>query len=254
MNYRASPILAALVAAFALTGYAGAQEEPLVGDRPDFTESAQTIAPRRVQVEAGTTYVEGDESETLSLGELLVRVGLHELVELRVGLNSYVDVNVAGGPDSSGLVDSTLGVKIALGELLGWTTATLIGTTLPTGDSLFGDSSWRPSAVFVAERDLSCSTSLGTNFGYVYNRADGERFDEWAGSAALGFTLTESIGSFVEVFGFVPMDGGGPETYFFDAGLTKSLSPNLQLDLRAGVGLNSAADDWFTGAGLIWRH
>ena len=75
-----------------------------------------------------------------------------------------------------------------------------------------------------------------------------------AASAALGFGLSETAGAFVEVFGFIPSDSGGPETYFFDAGVTQSLNPDLQLDLRAGVGLNSAADDYFVGAGLIWRR
>lgn len=250
--------VAITLSALALVAFgapAGAQqEEPLVGDRPDFTESAVTVPPCRFQVEAGITYTEGDETEALDLGEVLVRVGLTGTFELRIGVNSYSDVQVDGGPDASGWVDSSLGVKVALGERAGWTMATIVGTSLPTGASDFSDSSYRPGAVFVAERDLSSSVSLGTNLGYTYAREDGERFAEVAASAALGFGLSESVGAFVEVFGFIPSDSGGPETYFFDAGVTKALGANLQLDLRGGVGLNSAADDLFVGAGIIWRR
>ena len=40
----------------------------------------------------------------------------------------------------------------------------------------------------------------------------------------------------------------------FHPGLTYRVTPNLQLDLRAGVGLNRHADDFFAGSGFAVRY
>lgn len=241
----------------ATAGAASAEDDdPLVGDRPDFTESAVTIAPGRVQVESGATHTDSGDAESQELGEVLVRIGLTPRLELRVGLPSYARVDGLRGNDPSGFTDASLGIKLALGEAGGWTTALLAGTSLPTGSSEFRSSRAQPDVVLAAERDLTDSVALGTNvgFSYGYDSQGGGRFTEFFASAALGLPLGESAGVFVELFGFVPSSSGGPESYFFDAGVTRGLGPDLQLDVRAGVGLNSAADDYFVGAGLIWRR
>ena len=48
--------------------------------------------------------------------------------------------------------------------------------------------------------------------------------------------------------------GGGPDTYFFDTGITHALGPNLQLDFRVGTGLNDDAEHLFPGPGRLWRR
>jgi hypothetical protein len=237
----------------AIPGALAQDDDPLVGDRPDFTESAVTVAPGRTQVEAGATHTEADRTESQEFAEVLLRIGLGERIELRVGLNSYARVEEPGGRDLTGFVDTSLGAKIALGEAAGWTTAVLFGTTLPTGSTEFREPHPQPDVVLAAERDLTGSVSLGTNFGYAYASADGVQFGEAFASAALGVGLSETTGAFFEFFGFVRASAGRPETYFLDAGITKGLGPDFQLDLRVGTGLNSAADDLFVGAGLIWR-
>ena len=44
-----------------------------------------------------------------------------------------------------------------------------------------------------------------------------------------------------------------PEHYL-DGGLTFLLTDDLQLDWRAGFGLNDASDDFFTGVGFVFRR
>lgn len=245
---------AALALALVSAPVLGQEEDPLVGDRPDFTESAITVTAGRVQVEAGATHTDSGPVESLELGEVLVRIGLTPKLELRVGLPSYARVDDPGVGDPSGFVDSSLGVKIALSAARGWTTALLVGTSLPTGSTELGERHAQPGVVLAAERDLTESISLGTNLGYAYSSDGGVQFGEAFASVAVGVPLGESAGAFFELFGTVPSSSGGPETYFFDSGITRGLGPNFQLDLRVGAGLNSAADDFFVGAGLIWRR
>ncbi len=247
--------LVALVSALLIAPTAVAQEEdPLVGDRPDFTESAITIAPGRVQIEAGVTFTDDDSTESYEIGEVLARIGLTERLELRVGLNSYARVEPRRGRDQSGFVDSSLGIKLTLGEYAGWTTAVLASTSLPTGSSEFRESRLQPDAVLAAERDLTDNVSIGTNLGYAYASDGGRRFGEAFASVAVGIGITETTGAFFEIYGFARASAGGPETYFFDTGVTHALGPNLQVDVRIGTGLNSAAEDLFVGAGVIWRR
>ena len=42
-------------------------------------------------------------------------------------------------------------------------------------------------------------------------------------------------------------------THFMDGGLLYQLTPNIQLDLRAGFGLSGRPNDFFTGTGFSVR-
>jgi len=93
----------------------GRQADPLSTDRPDFTEAASTVAKGRVQVEGGYTFAREGDVEAHVLGELLVRIGVLDFAELRLGVPNYLFVESQDGRDS-GLDDSFLGVKLKLVE------------------------------------------------------------------------------------------------------------------------------------------
>ena len=96
-------------------------DEPLVSDRPDFTESSVTVGRGVTQIEMGYTYTfdeEGaDSTKSHSYPEVLLRHGiLAEWLELRIFWN-YGNASgfAGGGPFSvSGAEDLGLGLKIAL--------------------------------------------------------------------------------------------------------------------------------------------
>ena len=74
-----------------------AQEAEMVGDRPDFTESALSVPAGRIQLEAGLTFSDFEsEGEQIAFGEALLRIGLAESFELRGGLGSWVDIDTGG--------------------------------------------------------------------------------------------------------------------------------------------------------------
>ncbi|MGB5815130.1 MAG: transporter [Thermoanaerobaculia bacterium] len=233
------------------------QEEPLVTDRPDFTESAETIAPGRVQLETGYTMIdEGEDTETEAWGEVLVRIGVSQRVELRLGLNSYLQTT-RPGEDLSGFQDSSVGVKIKLRDTIEGSArpqvALLLGTTLPTGSSEYREPHARPGSALALAWCLSSRIGLGANLNYAYLSEEGEQFSELAGSVAIGYGLSKRLGGYLEYFGFNSPSRSGPDSHFLDGGFTWLLSNNAQLDARAGVGLNSAAADFFVGVGAAWR-
>ncbi len=234
---------------------AAAQSEPLVGDRPDFTESALTITTGRVQVEAGLTHMRTPNVETNQVGEVLGRIGLAPNTELRVGLGSFVDVSVDPS-DIDGFDDMSLGVKQRLiqGEGSTPTMAVIAVTSLPTGSSDIGTQKAQPSLVGVAEWGLSDRVGLGTNLGWssAYNGTD--YFSSAWLSASLGYALAERVGCFVEGYGYNQEEKDGDSTKYMNLGVTFQANEDLQFDVRYGLGFNDLDDDWFAGAGVVYRH
>jgi hypothetical protein len=138
--------LLGLVCAVPLTAQ---EQDPLVSDRPDFTESTGTIAPRHVQVEAGVTWQEVGEEDSLAAGEVLVRLGLGDNLEARLGVGSWSRVDTPVGR-ADGYGDPTLGIKVRLTDPQEDrppglpAVALLLGTTLPVGSDELTADEWQP--------------------------------------------------------------------------------------------------------------
>ena len=96
--------------------------EPLVTDRPDYTESSSTVGQGVVQLETGYTftYDDKDTGKTAehSFPEALWRIGMFaEWFELRIACNWGASAeNVFGGPTTNlnGAEDLYLGAKLGL--------------------------------------------------------------------------------------------------------------------------------------------
>jgi len=236
----------------ALTAPVAAGDVELVGDRPDFTESALTVAPGRVQIEAGLTRTDGDGVKVLEAGEILARIGLDENTELRVGLGSWVRVE-NGADEVDGLDDLEMGFKrhLVAGEGSAPELAMIVAATLPTGGEDVGAEQWQPLALLAAEWSLSERVGLGTNLGWT-SAHDGERFSSLWLSAALGIALNERAGLFLEGYAFDKETTGGDDATYGDAGLTYLVDDNLQLDLRVGTGFDEGAGT-YVGAGFVLR-
>ena len=144
-------------------GHSAGQVSDLVTDRPDQTESSDTVPPGYVQLEFGWTHAEDDEDMDVtsdSFPETLIRLGVVENLEFRFGFSGYIweDVDVPGGPsqDEDGAGDLEIGLKWRLWKEVGLLpqTALLAGTTVPTGEAGFSSDRFDPSV------RLACSHTL----------------------------------------------------------------------------------------------
>lgn len=240
----------------------------LVTDRPDQTESAEVVPVATLQIEAGALYLRDDiGGERLELHEgpgTLVRWGLAQRWELRFGWAGWIESEAKSAGvrrESSGVGDPELGAKLELAALdrgHPLDLALLAHLTLPAGDEEVGSPRADPSLRLLAAHALTDRVGLGWNAGYEaasFEDAAGEvhTLGRFVYTAALGFDLAPRWGAFVELFGDLPASDPAPSAHSFDGGVTFLVTPTLQLDLAAGVGLDGDAPDHFVGVGLSLR-
>ncbi|WP_164101850.1 transporter [Candidatus Laterigemmans baculatus] len=236
-------------------------DEPIVTDRPDFTEASSTVGRGVAQLELGYTYSYDDAAGTTtkshSYPEPLLRYGIFaDWLEMRVAWN-YADEESAG-MSASGSEDLLLGFKVGLTPQEGILPEMAIIPQLrvPTGASAFTADETLPGFNWVYSWDISdlISTAGSTQFNRATDDSTSEAYTEWAQSWTVGYSLAERAGAYTEWFAFFPhsADSAQPEHYF-NGGFTYLLSDDVQWDIRSGIGLNDAADDYFVGTGLAIR-
>jgi len=240
--------------------------DPIVTDRPDFTEASSTVGKGRVQLESGYTYVRDRSNGTTatlhSYPEALLRIGLFaDWFELRIGQNlSSSRTSSTGGPANDfGVNDLYLGTKLGLTEQRGLfpEAALVLQALIPTGSRSITAGEVLPGANLlygwtVIEDRLSIAGSTQVNRTLDESNRGRALF---AQSLTVGYTLTEKLGAYTEWFAFLPTRA--PESgseHYFNGGFTYKVTPNFQLDIRAGLGLNERADDFFAGTGFAVRY
>lgn len=241
------------------------RDEALVTDRPDFTEAASTVGRGVAQIEFGYTYTYDSDNVTSershSLPEALLRYGIFaEWLELRVAWN-YAEERTRTGPASvtgQGAEDLYLGFKIGLTPQEGILPemSLIPQMTVPTGSGAFNNRQVLPGVnwVYAWEVNDCVSTGGSSQFNRAVDSATNEGYVEFAQSWTVAYSLTDTVGAYTEWFALFPSsaDTERPE-HFFNGGFTYLLSNDIQLDVRAGVGLNDAADDYFVGSGATVR-
>lgn len=235
--------------------------EPLVTDRPDFTEASSTVGLGVAQLEIGYTYAFDDDgpgsTKTHSYPEPLLRYGvLRDWLELRVGWNYADEESLAG--NASGSEDLYLGFKIGLTPQAGLLPemALIPQMTVPTGDSDFTTDHVLPGVNWIYGWEL-CDwlvTAGSTQFNSAIDDGTSASYTEWAQSWTFGYALADRVGAYTEWYGLFPHGADTAQTeHYFNGGFTFLINDDIQWDVRSGVGLNDVADDYFVGTGLSLR-
>ncbi len=241
-------------------------DEPLETDRPDFVEASSLVPPGRVQLESGYTFVQDRSGGVSTTGhavpQFVWRIGLTERFEARIVWDAgylferEVDRGAGTITKRSGGGDMDLGLKTALLKPNGWIPeACLISTlSVPTGADEFSSRKTQPKLNLLYGWDLTEDLSFAGSTGLQYLFQDDDNFTQISQAFTTGYSITEKLGMYVEWFSFY-YDGavGAKPQHYADSGFTYKFTPNFQVDIRVGVGLNEAADDLFTGVGYAVR-
>jgi hypothetical protein len=242
------------------------EEEEIETDRDSFTPATTTAGYRRTIVESAHSFIDNRRvDETHSFPELLIRHGVNDWLELRLGWN--YEVGGAGNP-ISGNVPSDFGDDAALERA----SRVLYGMKawLPRQDDWVPQSTiilqgFTPTSGELTHTDFSASYVIGWTLAnrWVWDsairsstgRLEEDDFNVWAPSTVLKIPVGERWKTHVEYFG-VLTHGREDETvqHFFSTGAHYLITSNLEIGARVGWGLNREAPNFFSNVGLSWRY
>jgi hypothetical protein len=246
---------------------AKAQEETIekeygtiITDRPDQTESSALVPKQFLQVETGAFYetleLNNIKSKTATFNTTLLRYGLLDNLELRVGFsNSEVRQEFNGNNlkgVASGFSPLSIGVKIGVSEEKGLLPkiAFLSHVNFPfLASQDFKTKSTSIDFRFSFSHTLNEKSSLGYNIGMFWG---GDiTTANYVYTLAYGYSISDKVGAFLEIYGDQPEDSHF--NHLWDAGFTYLINDNIQLDISGGTGITQNIQDFFLSAGISFR-
>jgi hypothetical protein len=240
-------------------------EDRIETDRDSFTPSTKTTGVGRFILESSFSFEDNRHTpETYSFPELLVRYGLTERIELRLGWNYEVGGNGSavsgdeGGQDifGSGIHSDArmlYGIKIQTSKQEKWLPESCVilqGFTPTAGEN----TATQLLADYVFGWELPRKWRLDASLRYGTESEGGDRFEVWAPSVVLRVPLGERINVHAEYFGLFSQQKEDEFCrQFFSPGVHYLVTPNVEVGVRVGWGLNDQSSRFFSNVGFGWR-
>ena len=227
----------------------------IITDRPDFADATIPVPVGMLQVESGYLYGKTPGVDQHTLGQLLVKTGLTDNMEIRLGINSYENIHDPVG-DVSGFSDGSLGIKFRLlkaKEKTGpgsFNLSTIISTGIPSGQREFRSYHLSPGMMLTADMALSPNWTWAPFAQYTYLEDGAGQYNELSAGFSLLRPLSAKTGWYVEYYITVAETGYREDNHYIGSGFTRLLSDQIQLDLYGGSALNGITPDYFIGAGV----
>lgn len=247
-------------------------------DRPDFTDVAAVVGDGRVQLETGFLRIdreEGDEkSRVETVPNALVRVGVGDSFEWRIKSRGYThgEVSNAAGEQGSleGLADAELGFKWVMKEQENFLPmqSIVVRLGIPVGSDEVSSHELEPGLSYIYNWqvrrwwffrgstgiDSFNQPTLSVNHPEQEGKSERDDWIELSQSVSSYFQISKQVGSFVEWFMLQRNGSNDDKTEnFHNYGLYLYVTPDVQLDCRAGWRFGDSADEMFWGAGVSVR-
>jgi len=225
--------------------------EPIQADRPDQTETPAIVPKGMFQVETGFTFQKNDAfSKSLSFPSTLWKYGVNKNFELRL-ITEFLSEEI-NNEKFNGITPVSVGLKVKLTDENGIIPKTsFVGhISLPNAASKeFKTEFFAPEFRFVMQHTLSEKISFSYNLGAEWNGFSAE--PTFIYTNAIGYSITEKLGSYIEIFGFIPQKE--KSNHSFDGGITYLINPNFMLDLSSGIGISKNAPKNYFAFGFSFR-
>jgi len=241
-----------LVVALTLGSIAHAQDSAsIVTDRPDVTEAAIVVPRLSIQIESGLTWTVQDHQHTVSGTETLVRAGIGQRLELRVGLPDY-SLNVSSARHPGGLSDASLGVKQQLGPVPGGIQLSIIAaTSFPSGTGGLSTHGVDPFLKVPWSKELPSGWSVGGMQSIFWITEDGRRDPTGETTVYVEKEVTRPWAVFLEYAG--DFASAHRARHVLHAGTTHRIGQRHQIDAHVGFGLSAGAPSHFVAVGYSFR-
>lgn len=262
-----NPVRLALILALASTVSSSAQtaekaEQEFSADRPGFATSPNVLLRGTTQVEGGLTFsvdADGDVRErTVTFGNPLLRIGVGRAMELRIGGDGILTRSSDSGSHdrTTGWSDLAVGAKFELvdqGRILP-AVSLLPSISVPAGYRAFTSSTYDPSFAVIWLKTLPAGLSLGGTFTGASISCERVRHAQYASAISVGIPVPARLAGYIEIYAVSSEGRGGPSTWISDAGISRNLGANLQIDIEAGRRLSPGGTCWFVATGFALRH
>jgi hypothetical protein len=232
-------------------------------DRDSFTPATSSVGTSRVMIESSYSFIANRSlPDANSVPELLVRTGITDRFEVRLGWN-YEAGGPTGAVAGSDLGDEDFvteksskvlyGFKFEQNQQKGWVPESALiveGYTPTSGPSSF-------SRLVIAEVfgwNLPNGWQWNSSLRYGMNNNLTDDFNQWAPSTVLKIPLGQRWNFHTEYFGIVT-SGRTPSSsqQYISFGGHVLLTPNFELGGRFGFGLNDETAKFFNNIGFGWR-
>ena len=247
------------------------ERDEIETDRDSFTPATSTAGRGRLIVESAYTFVDNRGiKETHSVPELLLRYGLTERFELRLGWNYEVG-GVGNNTTGTDAADEdpfriggrlqreytlAYGAKVRLTDQDRWLPQSVLivqGFT-PTGGSSGTSTATQLIATYAAGWQLPNRWKLDGAVRYGTASEEGDHFNTWAPSVVLKVPIGEKWAAHAEYFGiFTSGKEQNTTKHFISPGLHYLVTPNFEVGFRLGWGLNDQSARFFSNVGVGLR-
>ena len=229
-----------------------AQDFPSIQtDRPDQTECPFITPINYFQLENGFSFEKRDNNiNEIVSPTILTRFGINDHFELRL-ITEFL-INKDYSEEISGINPVLIGFKTRLLEERGIIPLTsFIGHIgIPKlASSNYKSTYFAPEFRFTMQHTISEKQSLAYNIGAEWNGETAE--PTFVYTLTTGYSLSEKIGTYFELYGFVPQIE--KPDHRFDAGVTYSINSSHQLDISSGFGLSKTSPKYFVSLGYSFR-
>lgn len=240
-------------------------DEPLISDRPDFTDASTTVGRGKTQVEMGYTFYHdrtgGDRIDLHSAPEALFRIGMFaEWFELRLAQNFLSQRTWSGGQATSvsGATDLYVGTKLWLTPQQGVLPelAAAFAMTVPSGASDLTNDRILPQIAMLFSWGVTSKIDIAGNTFYFssVDPATSALCTTMAQTMEVVYSPTDELFVYLEWYAYMPSAATSiPLQHYMDTGVAYHVTNDVQIDARVGTGLNEHALNMFGGVGLCLR-
>jgi hypothetical protein len=219
-------------------------------DGPSFTRSNTTVPQGMVLLESRYQYSARPNVD--SAPQLDLRVGLMPGIELRAEW-----AGIDSGTNFRSAEDLELGFKCAVTKGSGWIpqSALLVELLLPTGYGPNAIGTVAPELDYIYAWSLTDKLNLTGSTGAIIGQPGAANVTQFYQSLEVNRSwFDQHLVTFYEAYSlFGSGTNQGAVLPSMDGGLLVRPTYNVQLDWRAGFGLNQRATGFFTGIGLCVR-
>jgi hypothetical protein len=243
------------------------ERDEIETDRDSFTPATTTAGWRRLIVESAYSFIENrGVKDTHSFPEMVLRYGLTDWLELRLGWNYEVggEGTDISGPDSGAEAlpperhleresNVSYGFKFRVTQQQAWVpaSAVILQAFTPTSGQA---NHTQFAGTYVFGWELPRRWKLDAAIRYLLGSGEKHHFNEWAPSVVLKVPLGERVNVHAEYFGLFSTNKAEEINHqYFSPGVHYLITPDLEVGVRVGWGLNEQTPRFFSNVGFGWR-